>query len=187
MNTQALAKPEITIKKIEPFQVGKRWYYNHPSLTHGQRKQALRVGPFMSKESAEYRYLQTHQTMTTTDRLARIRARCVELLAIAEKRTPGKWIHDVVSGVNCDVRAASGRKVALCWGLTNGNPFRSEYKAECDANAAFIAACAGAAEAGWKATVATIDLILPRLDDGMPYCNDDRIADELLAAWEGLA
>ena len=29
--------------------------------------------------------------MTTTEQLQAIRARCVELLAIAEKRTPGKW------------------------------------------------------------------------------------------------
>jgi hypothetical protein len=59
----------------------------------------------------------------------------------AHKHTPGPWLRDKKSGINCDVRAASGRKVALCWGLsavsTNNNP---AYRAECDANAVLISA-----------------------------------------------
>lgn len=53
--------------------------------------------------------------------------------------TPGPWLRDRASGFNCDVRAASGRKVALCWGLTTGSPLRPAYLAECDANAVLIA------------------------------------------------
>lgn len=54
--------------------------------------------------------------------------------------TPGPWLRDDTSGMKCDVRASNGRKVALCWGLGNGDNYRKEYKAECDANARLIAA-----------------------------------------------
>lgn len=46
----------------------------------------------------------------------------------ANKHTPGPWLRDDLSGLDCDVRAASGRKD------------RADYRAECDANAHLIAA-----------------------------------------------
>lgn len=58
----------------------------------------------------------------------------------ATKHTSGPWLRDTQSGINCDVRAASGRKVALCWGLSACNTLRPAYRAECDANAHLIAA-----------------------------------------------
>lgn len=60
----------------------------------------------------------------------------------ANKHTPGPWLRDDRSGLGCDVRAASGRKVALCWGLASNNAtnYRADYRAECDANAHLIAA-----------------------------------------------
>ena len=60
----------------------------------------------------------------------------------ANKHTPGPWLRDDCSGLDCDVRAASGRKVALCWGLASNNAtnYRADYRAECDANAHLIAA-----------------------------------------------
>jgi len=61
---------------------------------------------------------------------------------MADKHTPGPWHRDARSGLDCDVRAASGRKVALCWGLASNNAsnYRPGYRAECDANARLIAA-----------------------------------------------
>lgn len=58
------------------------------------------------------------------------------------KHTPGPWLRDDRSGLECDVRAASGRKVALCWGLASNNAsnYHPKYRAECDANAHLIAA-----------------------------------------------
>lgn len=56
------------------------------------------------------------------------------------KHTPGPWIRDTGSGYGCDVRAESGRKVAVTWGIGNGDPHRQAYRAECDANARLIAA-----------------------------------------------
>lgn len=60
-----------------------------------------------------------------------------------KKFTPGPWIRDRKSGVRCDVRAANGRKVALCWGLSTSKGAQTnspEYRAECDANANLITA-----------------------------------------------
>ena len=57
------------------------------------------------------------------------------------KHTPGPWVRDDGGGLKGDVRAASGKWIALCWGIGNAkNPYREEYKAVCDANARLIAA-----------------------------------------------
>lgn len=58
------------------------------------------------------------------------------------KHTPGPWFRDANSGLECDVRASSGRKIALCWGLAANNATndKPKYRAECDANAHLIAA-----------------------------------------------
>ena len=53
--------------------------------------------------------------------------------------TPGPWLRDTKSGINCDVRAESGRKVVLCLGLRTANPNEPKYRDECDANAKLIA------------------------------------------------
>jgi len=72
--------------------------------------------------------------MTTIDRLAAIRALCVELL--------------------------EGHCITNCH------------------------SCAGAAEAGWRATVATIDFILPYMDEDFAHFAMGRIAAEIISAWE---
>jgi len=82
-----------------------------------------------------------HQTtpkkpMTQQEHLKRIRARCVELLEIAEKRTAGLW-----DAASCSLWSANE---CLCEDASEDN-------------LRFFAACAGAAEAGWKATIAAID------------------------------
>lgn len=82
--------------------------------------------------------------MNNTERLQAIRAKCIELLEIASRRTPGEW-------------EAEGTTV---WGH---DPER-ESSSICDtvsradfSDATFIASCAGPAEAGWRATIAAID------------------------------
>lgn len=92
--------------------------------------------------------------MTTTEQLQRIRAKCVELLAIAEKRTQGQWKRQSIYGtaILCENSKNNGNMVC---DLPDSSP-------ECDQfspNADFIASCAGPAEAGWKATIAAIDSI----------------------------
>lgn len=79
--------------------------------------------------------------MSTQEHLKRIRARCVQLLGLAEKRALGKWTSEdgfIFCGNDCVADLVDGPR---------------------SANAAFIARCAGAAEAGWRSTIAAIDWI----------------------------
>jgi hypothetical protein len=103
--------------------------------------------------------------MNTQKHLQRIKAKCQKLLAIAEKRTAGEWRVFPSYRVN----ELSGLCVAEMESMTSD---------ERDRNADFIASCAGAAEAGWRATIAAIE-ILPALD----RIESGRLADEIIAAW----
>lgn len=109
--------------------------------------------------------------MNTTEKLNKIRAKCVELLAIAEKRTSEKWETDIQA--KCpSVFTESGEFIALYC-----KPNDSTY----------IASCAGAAEAGWKATIAAIDSLIKERDSRAPFSEDAGNGLSLiLAAWEGI-
>jgi len=99
--------------------------------------------------------------MTTEGPLDKIIAKCRELLALAEKRTPGIWgrrknwnddleEHDVFPlEQKCEPPFSA---VSICCA--------DDCRDESAVNAAFIAACAGNAEAGWKSTLAVIDYVL---------------------------
>lgn len=124
----------------------------------------------------------TKQNMTPTEKLERIKAKCEQLLAIAEKRTNGKWHHD--SGERCSHWVSSHLSTVCVI------PTDSIYcAADTSQNASFIAACAGPAEAGWRATIAVIDWI--NSDHGIPDlysqdCVDEavtRLTKSILAAW----
>ena len=107
--------------------------------------------------------------MTTEEHLDRIKSRCRELLALAEKRTPGKWQADPEEGVyNASIRCG----VSEPW---TGNCVASVLK---ESDAAFIAACAGSAEAGWKTTIAAIEIL-----NGMSPQVRDAMESAILAAW----
>ena len=77
-------------------------------------------------------------TPAQLDHLRAIDAHLAKLLDIAAKRTPGEWIN----GGRYDLDYVHNRDEAFCTMNTH--------------NAAFIASCAGNAEAGWKATRAAI-------------------------------
>jgi len=79
-------------------------------------------------------------TPAQLDHLRRIDAHLANLLATAEKRTPGEWRN------TCFQVSAARDRIAHT-GLGQLPPPRS---VEAEHNAAFIAACAGNAEAGWK-------------------------------------
>lgn len=83
---------------------------------------------------------QAFAPMTTAqlDHLRAIDAHLASLLAIAEKRTPGEW--------KAATETVWTRHERICG------------DAETD-DCAFIASCAGNAEAGWKATRAVIKLL----------------------------
>lgn len=54
------------------------------------------------------------------------------------KFTPGPWVRDLKAGYVCDVRASSGRKIAVTGGMTNSHS--QETWEENNANAHLIAA-----------------------------------------------
>lgn len=110
--------------------------------------------------------------MNTTEKLKQIRAKCVDLLAVAEQRTKGEWTKTTTPYTNTYYRiavAGLGRGLAY---LRGGE--RDEYDAR------FIASCAGSAEAGWKVTISEIDYIF--------HSNlvDSFLSGSIIAAWEGL-
>jgi len=96
--------------------------------------------------------------MTTDDHLDLILAHCRERLAIAEKRTKGRWCNDPL-GTQCigDISTLDADPIAQA---QSRQPLRTPSPDhERIANAQFIAACAGSAEAGWRATIASINMI----------------------------
>jgi hypothetical protein len=90
-------------------------------------------------------------SMNTQEHLNRIKAKCQELLAIAEKRTDGEWrildADDECPGIE------AGKTSIVIWG---GEDDEAGVRTGLS-DATFIASCAGAAEAGWRATAAAID------------------------------
>lgn len=108
-------------------------------------------------------------TPAQLEHLRLIDAHLGRLLDIAAKRTPEKWETD---------QMAKRPAVFNTEGLfidTNMRPY----------DAAFIASCAGNAEAGWKATRAAIKSCLaddPRYQD-MFYIANKELVDAILAAF----
>ncbi len=111
--------------------------------------------------------------MNTTENLKAIRAKCLELLEIAEKRTQGKW--DAFQR-NEEI-GTNYYRIAFDCG-TYGRDSDSLHGYCGEANAAFTAACAGPAEAGWRATIAAIDFVM---SFGL---QDDTLAKNIITAWE---
>lgn len=120
--------------------------------------------------------------MTTTEKLHRIRARCVELLEIASKRTQGAW--HLRSGDYSDIMSSNNEH---CVATTYGCYMGREDKVR---NTTFIAASAGAAEAGWKTTISAIDGLLDManhpLTAGVERGVANAILVNILTAWEGV-
>ena len=109
--------------------------------------------------------------MTTQEHLNRIKAKCEELLAIAAKRTPGKW-------KNSDNEVVH---------LFRGHPENHLLATKEDNDAAFISACAGPAEAGWRATSSICNELI-RILTTQPWESEafqwaDHYAFEIIAAW----
>jgi len=83
---------------------------------------------------------------TTTEHLDKIVAKCRANLALAAKRTPYRW----------SVEEYHAKKTLCVSGYTCAEAFADTIE-QAENNAAYIAACAGAAEAGWRATIAAIE------------------------------
>ncbi len=101
-----------------------------------------------------------HKTTTMTPaQLTHLRdldAHLTTLLDLAAKRTPGEWTARSFNGIH--VSADKGH-ICQVWGCVN------------DDNENFIAACAGRAEAGWRATKAAIAFIDSLSSVNLSPCN----------------
>lgn len=126
--------------------------------------------------------------MTQTEHLKLIRARCVELLEIAEKRTAGRWTTGKGSKTIRELDKTGPYGFIARTHLAG--EFCPRQDLDKEANATFIASCAGAAEAGWRSTVAAIDAFFKL--DGVTYgwdgdcgatCIADALADSITSAW----
>jgi hypothetical protein len=132
-------------------------------------------------------------TNETTEKLTKIRAKCAALLETAKHRTPGKWrVESSYIGNGSAARISAGINEygdgPAAYPI--GRLAENELK---EPDAAFITACAGSAEAGWKATIAMIDctlLILGCLEGCENQSREletaNHFAFEIIAAWEVL-
>lgn len=120
--------------------------------------------------------------MTIPEQLAAIRAKCEALLRIASDRTHGNWN---IGEFDNDIYSP---EAFIC---ETGSEFSSSVQDV--ANAEYIAACAGAAEAGWRTTIAAIDTIenIKSLAAGAKHPAIQTIHDladmqqtEIIAAWQ---
>ena len=119
---------------------------------------------------------------TTIEHLQRIKSRCQELLTTAETRTPGRW------------HGEPGNDLIYRGKWVIAGAFDGEYvckdcpiipEDEQHNNAAFIASCAGPAEAGWRATIAAVDGLLrvyARCDEPTSTYAEETLA-AIIAAW----
>jgi len=114
--------------------------------------------------------------ITTTEHLQLIKAECERLLAIAEKRTQGEWTRDPQEDSawtsDYEFQIAHCQSKPGCGMLHDREQRRG--------NATYIAACAGRAEAGWRATIAGCEECLDHLKHGLT-CT--LLTEQILAAW----
>jgi hypothetical protein len=89
--------------------------------------------------------------MTTTEKLQAIKAHCEALLETASKR----WTGELISGVH--------------------------FCAHNISDDIFIASCSGPAEAGWRATIAAIDILLE-----LPSPDSNLVLSKIITAWSHL-
>jgi hypothetical protein len=117
--------------------------------------------------------------MNQTEHLNLILSRCRDLLAIAAKRTPGRWsVDENITGDRDMIKAPMSedcRGYILTAAKTNN---RNE------ADFAFIASAAGPFEASLRSTIVAInrltDIELSIETDGIA----DEAIDEIIAAWQ---
>lgn len=105
----------------------------------------------------------------------------------AATHTPGPWLRDRASGLKGDVRAASGKRIALCFGLREPRKRKGEtpeayrvrferYRDECDANACRIVAAVNACEG------IPIEILEAHAAGGLPWSVADQIDQRVLVA-----
>lgn len=97
------------------------------------------------------------------------------LLATAEKRTPGEWGY--YWGWDLVYSDSNGQRKMIADCVD-----REEPTEQVRDDMAFIASCAGNAEAGWQSTLAAIDLLLEMERQGCSFSYFPT-AESILAEW----
>lgn len=130
--------------------------------------------------------------MTSEEHLIKIVTKCRQLLVGAERRTEGKWIHyyedgSVGSVVTPDLDAVAQTQERVDVMNQRG---RLAQVGQRNNNAAFVASCAGPAEAGWRTTIANCEFIIAynKISFGWDGdCGASRLVDDLesriIASW----
>jgi len=118
--------------------------------------------------------------MTTTEHLEKIKAKCLANLALAENRTQGTWEWKAGKEIEYDpyIDLMCGYKVVL--GPRHDGNFGSQLIST-PSDRTYIAACAGAAESGWKSTIAAIETA--QLLESVNSDITNAIVDAIIAAW----
>lgn len=114
--------------------------------------------------------------MTTEEKLNAIVAKCRAFLEIAEKRTPGEW----KSCKPGDYKAIQGIFMSCVIGDDGMQKTCEAYRKY---DAAFIAACAGPAEAMAKSTLAAIAYWRKAVNCHWDEAALSAISEPILAAW----
>jgi hypothetical protein len=122
--------------------------------------------------------------MTQKEHLKKIKAKCQKLLKIAKNRTTGKW--NVIykerttgsyslSTTYIPYIVAGGSNLAEGWESDEKDAYDFE----------FIASCTGPAEAGWRATILCVAMILDQLDSMDVFVRNSAKTDAatIIAAW----
>lgn len=130
--------------------------------------------------------------MNTEEHLDKILAFCRSRLALAAERTPGAWLvkqrGEHGKGIRIVYRIGERyRGEDVCGGVAEILEYQSSREPKDQrnqANAAYIAACAGAAEAGWRATIAACEMMLVIVRAEIPKSDITRnTLTEILAAY----
>jgi hypothetical protein len=117
--------------------------------------------------------------MTEQEHLQAIKTKCQALLAIAEKRTAGEWQVVFKTRTTGAYTFTESHLPFLKAGThVIGEGWELEEREADDFD--FCASCAGAAEAGWRATIAFIDAILPFVREGVVK---PELPNSIIAAW----
>jgi hypothetical protein len=126
--------------------------------------------------------------MSTKEHLKKIKAKCEQLLVLSEKRTAGKWRVESLYPVDQSAACISAGLNSYGDG-PEAHPIGRIAQGELnEPDAAFITACAGPAEAGWRTTIAAIDdwlalfVYTEGFADGAPDASDhDKLCNEIAA------
>ena len=125
--------------------------------------------------------------MTTTDKLNAIASRIRELLAIAERRTPGRWGVEQTPTTNWvgPMRRNNDGKISIIICHTDRYGLLPKSLERNDADAAFIASCAGNFEAALRCALDQCEEFLVQRAEYI-FIGGDAKAEKFIAHWEGL-